>query len=300
MDLDAVRTFVSAAEAGRFQDAAVDLSITQQAVSKRIAALEKALGARLFTRTARGAVLTGDGETFLPHARELLLAEARALASVGTRPFRVDVIGRRLCPASLLRGFHEAHREIALEVVTLFDAASAIAAVLEGSIDASFRAVDVLPEDVDSAWVFDEPIQLLCGPAHPLAASSSVTPAALAGHRIWMPGVVPGTEWGAYYAEFMAAFGLSIDAAGPNFGTEVVLDTLAESAEVATLVGAESRVRWPAGQDLRRVPIEDPTPVYPHSLVWRRGSSHPALARLRAHLRPGARAATTWRPGWAG
>ncbi|MEK8105261.1 LysR family transcriptional regulator [Micromonospora sp. M12] len=72
MNLDAVRTFVAAADAGQFQDAAAALSITQQAVSKRIAALEKDLQVRLFTRTARGTQLTVDGQTFLPHARELL------------------------------------------------------------------------------------------------------------------------------------------------------------------------------------------------------------------------------------
>jgi DNA-binding transcriptional LysR family regulator len=300
VDLDAVRTFVSAAEAGRFQDAAVDLSITQQAVSKRIAALEKSLGAQLFTRTARGAVLTGDGETFLPHARELLLAETRALASIRTGPLRVDVIGRRLCPAALLWGFHEAHREITLEVVTLFDAASAVSAIREGTIEASFRAVDVLPDDVDSTWVFDEPLQLLCGPGHALAGAAAVTPGELRGHRIRMPGIVPGTEWGAYYAELAEVFGLSIDAAGPNFGTEVVLDELADSGEMATLVGAGVRLSWPASHDLRRVPITDPTPVYPHSLVWRRGNAHSALAALRRHLEQSERAAGAWRPGWAG
>jgi DNA-binding transcriptional LysR family regulator len=299
VDLDAVRTFVAAADAGRFQDAAADLSITQQAVSKRIAALEKALGVRLFTRTARGAVLTGDGDAFLPHARELLLAEARALASVRTGPFRVDVIGRRLCPAALLRGFHEAHPEIALEVVTLFDATSAVAAVQAGSIDASFRAVDVLPDDVESSWVFDEPLQLLCGPGHALASAAPVTPRQLRGHRIRMPGIVPGTEWGAYYAELADVFGLSIDAAGPNFGTEVVLDELAGSGEVATLVGAGVRLSWPAGHDLRRVAIGDPELVYPHSLVWRRGNAHPALAALRRHLENGERVTGAWRPSWA-
>ncbi|MCR6486309.1 LysR family transcriptional regulator [Amycolatopsis sp. OK19-0408] len=295
MDLDAVRTFVAAADAGRFQDAAADLSVTQQAVSKRIAALEKSLGTRLFTRTARGAVLTGDGRAFLPHARELLRAELRALASVRSGPLRVDVIGRRLCPASLLREFHEAHPDIALEVVTLFDTS----ALHDGSVDASFRAVVELPEDLAAQWVHDEPLQLLCGPTHPLAGAASVTPAELAGHRLWMPGVVPGTEWGAYYAGFAAAFGLSIDAAGPNFGTEVVLDTLAESAEVATLVGAGSRVLWPPGHDLRRVPIENPAPVYPHSLVWRRDNAHPALTALRTYLGREQHATGAWRPSWA-
>ncbi|MEU0533805.1 LysR family transcriptional regulator [Amycolatopsis tolypomycina] len=297
MDLDAVRTFVAAVEAGRFQDAATDLAITQQAVSKRIAALEKSLAVRLFTRTARGAVLTGEGAAFLPHARELLAAELRALASVRGGPLRVDVIGRRLCPATLLRGFHEAHPDVALEVATLLD--TAVAALRDGSIDASFRALVALPEDLDAQWVCDEPIQLLCGPAHPLAGSPSVAPAELAGRRIRLPGVVPGTEWGAYYAEFAAAFGLWIDATGPNFGIEVVLDTIAESGEVATLVGAGSRVWWPAGHGLRRVPIEAPVPVYPHSLVWRRGNAHPGLAALRRHLAQGERAAGAWRPGWA-
>jgi DNA-binding transcriptional LysR family regulator len=40
----------------------------------------------LFTRTARGAQLTIDGQAFLPHARGLLQAEERAAASV--RPGR--------------------------------------------------------------------------------------------------------------------------------------------------------------------------------------------------------------------
>jgi len=61
VNLDAVRTFVAVADAGQFQEAAADLSITRQAVSKRIAALEKHLGVRLFTRTARRAQLTIDG-----------------------------------------------------------------------------------------------------------------------------------------------------------------------------------------------------------------------------------------------
>jgi DNA-binding transcriptional LysR family regulator len=78
VDLDAVGTFVAAADAGQFQEAAAALSITQQAVSKRIAMLEKDLGVRLFIRTARGTQLTIDGQAFLPHARELLRVAERA------------------------------------------------------------------------------------------------------------------------------------------------------------------------------------------------------------------------------
>jgi DNA-binding transcriptional LysR family regulator len=137
VDLDAVRTFVAVADAGQFREAALTLEITQQAVSKRVAALERDLDARLFTRTARGARLTVDGQVFLPHARDLLRAEERAAASVrpGRRALRVDVIGRRLAPADLVRDFHHAHPETALDVVTLFDADAAISAVRSGTID---------------------------------------------------------------------------------------------------------------------------------------------------------------------
>ena len=88
MDLDAVRTFVAVADAGRFAEAADDLSITQQAVSKRIAALEKDLGVRLFTRTARGVQLTIDGQAFLPHARDLLAGRGAGRRLGASRPAR--------------------------------------------------------------------------------------------------------------------------------------------------------------------------------------------------------------------
>ena len=146
MDLDAVRTFVVAADAGQFQEAAAMLSITQQAVSKRIAMLEKDLGVRLFTRTARGAQLTVDGQAVLPHARELLRVAERADASVrpGRRALRVDVVNRRVAPAVLLQDFYRVHPEIDLDVVTLdagTDVEGAIAAVEAGTIDATFHAV---------------------------------------------------------------------------------------------------------------------------------------------------------------
>lgn len=309
VDLDAVRTFVAIADAGRFQDAATELSITQQAVSKRIAALERAVGVRLFVRTPRGAEPTVDGRAFLPHARELLRAEARAFASVrpGHRALRVDVIGRGLAPAALLRDFHRARPEIELDVVTLFDAEAAVDAIRSGTVDASFRAVTMagrrLPDDIEVTRAFDEPVQLLTGPAHALATARTLTPADLAGHRIWMPGLVPGTEWAAYYDALAAAFGLTVESTGPDFGVEPLLDTIAGSHSLATLVGEQTRLVWSADHDLRRIPVRNPTPVYPHSLVRHRDNRHPALAALEEHLRsagrPGQVGAGTWTPAWA-
>ncbi|MFD8824354.1 LysR family transcriptional regulator [Streptomyces sp. NPDC059605] len=307
MDIEAVRTFVAAADAGQFQEAAAELAVTQQAVSKRIAALERDLGVRLFTRTPRGSGLTIDGQAFLPHARELLRTAERAVASVGTgrRPLRVDVIASRGAATGLMRDFHRARPDIDLDVVMLFDIETAVAAVRSGTIDASFRAVAApgrpLPEGIESVRVLDEPLQLLTGPAHALAGARSVTVGQLVGHRIWMPGIVPGTEWGAYYDDLVAEFGLTIEATGPNFGSDALLDTIADTPALATFMGGNTRLVWPTGHGLRLIPVTDPMPVYPHSLIWHRDNPHPALAALRAHLAAtttGHDAAGTWTPDW--
>lgn len=124
--------------------AATELSITQQAVSKRIAALERDLGVRLLTRTPRGARPTIDGQAFLPHARELLRAEERAEASVrpGRRALRVDVVNRRIAAAVRLQRFHRLNPDVELDVVTInADVHAAIAAIEAGTLDATFHAV---------------------------------------------------------------------------------------------------------------------------------------------------------------
>lgn len=308
MDLDAVRTFVAVADAGQFQAAAAQLSVTQQAVSKRIAALERQLGVRLLTRTPRGARPTIDGQAFLPHARELLRVEERATASVrpGRRALRVDVVNRRIAAAVRLQRFHRLHPEVELEVVTInADVHAAIAAVEAGTIDATFHAIPFparqLPAGIRAVHVIDDPHELLVGPGHPLAAAQAVTPAQLAGHPVWMPGMAPGTEWSDYYVELAAAFGLEIDVTGPIFSSEVLLAEIADSPELATFVGEGSLYMWPDRYDLRRIPVRDPAPLYPMSLIWREDDAHPALAALRDHLvatYAGPGDGEIWLPSW--
>lgn len=288
MDIEAVRTFVAVAETGRFQDAAADLRVTQQAASKRVANLERSLGAVLFTRTAGGARLTPEGRAFLPHARGVLRAVEHAAASVrpGRRALRVDVLSRRIAPGAALHRFHLDHPDTGLDVVSLPNAGAgaAVAELLAGRIDATFRAVADPPAGVTAERALDDPLQLLTGPRHPLAGAGTLRPADLAGYRIRIPGIRPGTEWADYYDALAEEFGLGIDATGPDFGSDALLDAIAESATVATLVCAGDRYVWPDSCGLRRIPLADPVPVYPHSLLFRTGDPHPALDLLRRHL----------------
>ncbi|MEE1738483.1 LysR family transcriptional regulator [Streptomyces sp. BE147] len=307
MDTEVVRSFVRAAELGQLQQAADELGVTQQAVSKRIAALERELGVRLFTRTARGVELTLDGQAFLPHARNVITDVDRAVTAIrpGSRALRIDVLGLRSAQAVLLHDYWRSHPETALDVVTLRvdDPRVAVAAVRAGELDASFRSVTdraALPQDVRMIPAFDSPLELLVGPRHPLASARTLTPAQLRRHRIWVPGIAPRSEWAEFYDQLATGFDLRIDAAGPNFGNEVLLDILADSADVATLVGSRDRYLWPPNHDLRRIPVVDPALAYPISLILPRANPHPGLRAIISHFEslaplPG----PVWRPSWA-
>lgn len=311
LDLDGVRTFVAAAELGQFQAAADELRLTPQAVSKRVAALEHDVGVVLFTRTSHGVRLTRDGQAFLPHARDLLRAAERARQSVRpeARALRVDVTHRRIAPSVVLQDFHLAHPELDVEVVTLPNntLTGALTAVHSGSVDASFRAVTMraadMPDGLTAARAIDHELELLVGPKHPLASKTSITPHNLAVHRIWIPGIAPGTEWAAFYDELAGAFGLTIDGRGPHFGDEALLETLCQATDIATVVGKRDRYLWPAWYDLRRIPLRNPTPIYPHSLIWLSANPHPGLAALRNYLgalrQPRSHEPDVWLPSWA-
>jgi hypothetical protein len=88
---------------------------------------------------------------------------------------------------------------------------------------------------------------------------------------------------------------------GPVFGYEALLAEIADSPELATLVGERSRYLWPDRYDLRRIPMRNPVPVYPMSLIWRADNPHPALSKLRDYFdsrRPDVSGTEVWVPKW--
>src|SRR5512140_280737 len=68
---DDVRLFLAVAETGSLSGAAQRLRIGQPTVSRRLAALEYSMGAKLFLRSVNGASLTVAGERLLAPARKM-------------------------------------------------------------------------------------------------------------------------------------------------------------------------------------------------------------------------------------
>lgn len=103
MDLTLLRAFATVAREGNLTRAAVQLHLTQPAVSLQIKHLQEALGVVLFTRTSRGLALTRDGQTLLPHAERARAAAVdveRAAAAL-----RHEVRGRLRIGTILDPGF---------------------------------------------------------------------------------------------------------------------------------------------------------------------------------------------------
>lgn len=72
MDWDRLRIFHTVAESGSFTNAGSRLNCSQSAVSRQIRALEESLNVSLFTRHARGLVLTQEGQELYGTAREVV------------------------------------------------------------------------------------------------------------------------------------------------------------------------------------------------------------------------------------
>ncbi|WP_327247861.1 LysR family transcriptional regulator [Streptomyces sp. NBC_01320] len=116
-----LRFFVTAAEAGSFTDAAAQLYVSQAAVSRTIAGLEKTVGDRLLRRVPRGCELTITGQQVLPHARRVLSEAERFTEFLTSRHgvlrlgYAWAALGRHT--ARLQRDWAQRHDAIELELV---------------------------------------------------------------------------------------------------------------------------------------------------------------------------------------
>ncbi|WNF48272.1 LysR family transcriptional regulator [Pseudomonas sp. SG20056] len=196
MDLATLNAFIAIAELGSFSEAAERLHLTQPAVSKRIASLEQQLNVRLFDRLGREVSLTEAGRALLPRAYQILNVlddTRRALTNLnGEISGRLTLatshhIGLHRLPP-LLRAFTRAHPQVALDIQFL-DSEVAYEEVLHGR--AELAVITLAPETrepVHAVAVWDDPLDFVAAPEHPLARSQVISLADVAHH----PAVFPG------------------------------------------------------------------------------------------------------------
>lgn len=140
-----LRFFATAADEGSFTDAAARLQVSQAAVSRTIAGLERLVGERLLRRVPRGCELTSTGQQLLPQARRVLAEADRFTEFVHSRHgvlrlgYAWAALGRHT--ARLQREWARQHESVELQLVRH---SSLTAGLSEGLCDVAIarRAVD--------------------------------------------------------------------------------------------------------------------------------------------------------------
>lgn len=120
--LNAIKAFEAVARQQSFTAAAVELCVSQSAVSKQVARLEAHLQLRLIERHAKGIRLSKEGEAYLQVLTEALDAIDQASARLSNAPqqLRIDTLPSLssiwLIPR--LKDFQKRHPGIQVELVT--------------------------------------------------------------------------------------------------------------------------------------------------------------------------------------
>lgn len=241
MEIRQLRYFVAVAEELHFGRAAERCHVSQPPLSQQIAALERELDARLFTRTSRRVALTAEGRALLPEAREVLAGVDRAVRIVRntnqgrTGRIRLGYVGPAMDTAfpQAVGRYRQEHPgvELAMEWMTT---ERQLAALREDVLDAGVirdtgrdagRATRGLI--LDLFWT--EPYVLAVPEGHPFAGEKHPMPLSrLAGEPMisFPPSMLPGLH---------RAIGAAFDKAG---GRPVVVQEVRDKRTALALTAA--------------------------------------------------------------
>ena len=303
LDLAQVRAFVAVIDHGHFGRAALTLTLSQQALSKRVARLESQLGP-LLERRRMGVTPTPAGHRFLPAARRMLELADHAVADVRRAPpasLRVDVWGDAHPPAALMRSIAREQAELFVELSMRRDLVEALTALQRHDIELAFGNVTglahPLPPDLTAELITTEPIAVLVNAHGALADRDVLRATELARHGLWWP--IPGSseELRAFATEYARSVGAELATYGTNLGIDALVEHVAGDPAVVSPVGAT----WPLHDrdGVKVIPLR-PTPHYPWHAVWRTASAHPSLPpvlrALRARRSHSPEAGSAWLP----
>lgn len=290
LSLRQIRYFIATAEAGQVSQAAVNLSISQSAVTTAIKDLEETVGAGLFERTPHGMELTAAGRRFLSQAYEILqkVDEATKLnlvtdAVTGTLsiattytvigyflPFHIERMKRQF-PGIDIQLF-ELNRESVEEglLANRYD----IAVMLTSNILNPELTTEKLLSSQRRLWV----------PArHRLLAEENVGLKEVAEENYIMLTVDEASHSSLKYwsqTPYLPKITLRTSS------VEAVRSLVANSQGVAILSDMVHRPWSLEGRRIETISLVDPIPSMDVGLAWRRNADFsPAMAAVRSYFR---------------
>jgi DNA-binding transcriptional LysR family regulator len=284
-----LKYFIATAELGQVSRAAIELSISQSAVTAAIRELEAVLGARLFQRSSLGMTLTEAGRRFLALGYDIIakvdesLRASDTVALQGTLelaasytvigyylPFHLERLARTLPDVKLV--LREMSRT-ALE-----------GALVSGKIDIGVALTsNITDPEISSETLIRSPRRLWLPSHHPLLAQDKVTLAEISREPYIMLTVDEAAHTSQRYW------------AGTRFEPQVILRTssveavrsmVANGQGISILSDMVYRPWSLEGRRLETADIVNDVPAMDVGLVWRRNAHFtPVMSAFRNYFR---------------
>ncbi len=175
MNISYFSTFLTVIDAGNFSAAAKQLNISQPAVSFQMQALEKFLGAPVFSRAGHELKLTSEGAAALPHIRALVnetealqaaMAELRSTIS-GSLVISASTIPGEYVAPRMMASFRQMYPQVNISL-KVGDSATAAEDVLAGRADIGFvgSLPAKAPKTLLAVKVADDSLVVIAQPGH--------------------------------------------------------------------------------------------------------------------------------------
>lgn len=184
-ELDA---FVAVARRGGFRSAAQELGVSPSAISHAVAALEEAVGVRLFHRTTRSVSMTAAGEQFLadvdPALETIRSAKARlrdhGSVPTGTLRLNLYIMAARAIMEPVILEYLRRYPDMAVEMVT----EGALVDIFGDGFDAGVRLQETVPRDMIAVPIAKTQRMIVVGsPAYLAGNPAPRVPDDLLGHQ---------------------------------------------------------------------------------------------------------------------
>lgn len=195
IELQQLQAFIAVANCGSFSTAAEQVHITQPAVSKRIAALERHLGKTLFNRLGREIKLTEAGHCLLKQAKPLMTQVQSLETSIKNLNDTVEGIlslgishhiGLHRLP-SVLKAFCQIYPNVELDI-DFIDSEQAYDSVISGKMEIGVVTLPITPQRLVTAQpVWSDELVFVAHTDHPLLQIKQPT----LQHLIQYPCILP-------------------------------------------------------------------------------------------------------------
>ncbi|MGL4291275.1 MAG: LysR substrate-binding domain-containing protein [Phreatobacter sp.] len=199
MELDAFRLFAAVVDHGSIAAAARSFGISASLASRRIAALEQDVGAKLLLRTTRSIATTQAGTALLGWARHAVTDWARIRDEIGAMQGRAsglvriatnDYAASAYLP-TLLASFAERQPDVRI-VISI---AQEPARLLDGACDLAIHAGRRPDAELIGRRIYEYSRRIVASPAYLARRGTPRTLAELAGHTCLTHTVSEPAEW---------------------------------------------------------------------------------------------------------